>query len=86
MTNSQVINAFACALPAYGGNLSTDGLVLHSYDQEIARWDKGMCIVANYRAGGIYISQTTSKHVGMISRYVPENLIKVVHPNDYNAP
>jgi hypothetical protein len=85
MTNSQVMANFARALPAYGSNLSTDGLVLRSYNQEIARWDKGMCILANYCAGGVYISQTTSKHVGMVYRHVPKNLIKLVHPYDYDA-
>jgi|DEB0MinimDraft_3_1074331.scaffolds.fasta_scaffold43031_4 hypothetical protein len=43
--------------------------ILYSYSQPIACRDfNGDVVVADYTASGTYISQTTSKHVGMILR------------------
>ena len=65
--------------------------ILYSYSQPIACRDfDGSVIVADYTASGTYISQTTSKHVGMILRSAPNatlldpDAIGVIARNEIN--
>lgn len=88
-SNAQVIRAFLQGRDAHGlsmssthypqmGNVPPRGF-LRSYGQVIARYDEGCgFLVFDFSASGEYISQTTSKHVGMIKRALPDEC--VMHP------
>ncbi len=88
-TNAEVIKAFLDGRNAYGlsmtsthydqqGTLPPRGF-LRSYGQLIARYDEGCgFLVFDFTASGEYISNTTSKHVGMIKRKLPSKC--VMHP------
>ena len=72
MTNEQVINAWLKGNAAKAGNLSTDGRKLYSYQLCIGHVEacelNGRPIrrVRDYTSGGLgFISQTTSRHVGL---------------------
>ena len=50
---------------------------LYSYNVKIgSRTEGGQCVVADYTAGGRFLSQTTSCHVGQAKRYAD----MVMHP------
>lgn len=72
MKNLDVIKAWMRGLPARGGNLRTDGGNLYSYNLRIGYVvSPGYRVVIPYRAGTQwgFVSQTTSKHVGLALRY-----------------
>tara|TARA_R100000458_G_C8111862_1_gene134324 strand:- start:253 stop:504 length:252 start_codon:yes stop_codon:yes gene_type:complete len=78
MTLEQIIQAFLNYTHNVDGRygLSIRGGALYSYNLKIAEHDKtGNCIVYDYMATGSrgMVSATTSKHVGMIKRAVPQN-------------
>ena len=88
-TNAEVIKAFLDGRSAFGGSITSthydqQGTLpprgfLRSYGQLIARYDEGCgFLVFDFTASGEYISQTTSKHVGMIKRQLPIKC--VMHP------
>ena len=69
MRNDAVVHAFSRGQRARAGALRTDGRSLWSYDLKIAEKTLGGVIVADYTAGGgRFVSQTTSKHVGLAKR------------------
>ena len=78
MTLSQIINAFLNYTTEVKGRygLSIRGGALYSYNLKIAEHGgAGTYIVYDYMATGSrgMVSPTTSKHVGMIKRAVPQN-------------
>ena len=78
MTLEQIINAFINYTSEVKGRygLSIRGGALYSYNLKIAEHDRtGNYIVYDYMATGSrgMVSATTSKHVGMIKRAVPQN-------------
>ncbi len=89
VSNAQVIKAFLDGREAHSlsltstfypqmGTLAPRGF-LRSYNQLIARYDEGCgFLVFDFTSSGEYISQTTSKHVGMVKRQLPAKC--VMHP------
>ena len=87
-TNKQVVKAFLDGRNAQAGSLSsvhylllqgTPRGYLRSYNQVIARYEEGAgFIVFDFTSAGEYISQTTSSHVGLIKRELPNKC--VMHP------
>ena len=88
-TNAEVIKAFLDGRSAFSGSLTSTHYpqmgtlpprgFLRSYNQLIARYDEGCgFLVFDFTASGEYISNTTSKHVGMIKRQLPSKC--VMHP------
>ena len=83
MTLEQIITAFinhtSEAKGRYG--LSIRGGALYSYNLKIAEHIRGsrQIIVYDYMATGSrgMVSATTSKHVGMIKRAVPQNCLEL---------
>lgn len=78
MTLEQIINAFINGTMDVKGRygLSIRSGALYSYNLKIAEHDStGSYIVYDYMATGLrgMVSATTSKHVGMIKRAVPQN-------------
>ena len=78
MTLKQIINAFINGTMEVKGRygLSIRGGALYSYNLKIAeRGGAGSYIVYDYMATGLrgMVSATTSKHVGMVKRAVPQN-------------
>ena len=78
MTLEQIINAFINYTSDVQGRygLSIRGGALYSYNLKIAEHGgAGSFIVYDYMATGSrgMVSATTSKHVGMIKRAVPQN-------------
>ena len=79
MTLEQIINAFLNYTSEVKGRygLSIRRGALYSYNLKIAEHILGsrMIIVYDYMATGLrgFYSATTSKHVGMIKRAVPQN-------------
>jgi len=72
-TNQKVAASWAIGneSQSHNGQLSTDGRNLYSYRQLIGlTLVDGTKVTLNYRSGkdGIYISQTTSTHVGYAAR------------------
>lgn len=89
VSNAKVIKAFLDGRSAYSGSLVATHYpqmgtlpprgFLRSYNQLIARYDEGYgFLVFDFTASGEYISNTTSTHVGMVKRQLPENC--VMHP------
>jgi hypothetical protein len=72
MTNRDVARAWARGVAAKAGNLKTDGGNLWSYGLLIGTIENGRKIVPDYTSGGAlgFISQTTSKHVGLAKRAI----------------
>lgn len=69
MRNDAVVSAFSRGQSGHAGALRTDGRCLYSYDLKIAEKTLGGIAVADYTAGGgRFVSQTTSKHVGLAKR------------------
>lgn len=69
MRNDAVVRAFSRGQSGRAGALRTDGRCLYSYDLKIAEKTRGGIAVADYTAGGgRFVSQTTSKHVGLAKR------------------
>lgn len=67
--NDSVVSAFASGRPARAGALRTDGRSLYSYDLKIAEKTLGGVVVSDYTSGGgLFVSQTTSRHVGLARR------------------
>lgn len=78
MTLEQIINAFLNYKSEVKGRygLSIRGGALYSYNLKIAEHGgAGTYIVYDYMASGLrgMVSATTSKHVGMVKRAVPQN-------------
>ena len=78
MTLEQIINAFLNYTSEVKGRygLSIRGGALYSYNLEIAEHGgAGSYIVYDYMSTGLrgMVSATTSKHVGMVKRAVPQN-------------
>lgn len=78
MTLEQIINSFINGTMEVKGRygLSIRGGALYSYNLKIAEHGgAGTYIVYDYMATGSrgFYSATTSKHVGMIKRAVPQN-------------
>ena len=79
MTLEQIINAFLNYHMDVNGRygLSIRGGALYSYNLKIAEHGRmtGQIYVYDYMATGLrgMVSATTSKHVGMIKRAVPQN-------------
>ena len=76
MTHNQVMKAWLEARPAKSPSLTTDGMTRFSYALPIARyrWSDDRPSVSNYTArdNGVFISHTTSKHVGQAVRFLQE--------------
>ena len=83
MTLEQIINAFINHTQEVKGRygLSIRGGALYSYNLKIAEHILGsrQIIVYDYMATGSrgMVSATTSKHVGMIKRAVPQNCLEL---------
>ena len=83
MTLKQIIAAFINRTQEVNGRygLSLRDGALYSYNLKIAEHILGsrMIIVYDYMATGLRgkISATTSKHVGMIKRAVPQNCLEL---------
>jgi hypothetical protein len=78
MTLEQIINSFINYTSDVKGRygLSIRGGALYSYNLKIAEHGgAGSYIVYDYMATGLrgMVSSTTSKHVGMVKRAVPQN-------------
>ena len=78
MTLEQIINAFLNYTSEVKGRygLSIRGGALYSYNLKIAEHGgAGTYIVYDYMRTGLrgMVSATTSKHVGMVKRAVPQN-------------
>ena len=83
MTLEQIINAFLNYTSEVKGRygLSIRGGALYSYNLKIAELGgAGTYIVYDYMATGSrgMVSATTSKHVGMIKRAVPQNRLVLI--------
>ena len=86
MSNRYVIRAWCNGCAGESNNLSTDGNRLYSYKLEIARVVGDNFIIWDYTASGVFMSHTTSKHVGLAIRSSP--FADVRHPSEksqYNA-
>jgi hypothetical protein len=69
MRNDAVVSAFSRGQSGRAGALRTDGRCLYSYDLKIAEKTLAGVVVADFTAGGgRFVSQTTSKHVGLAKR------------------
>jgi len=68
MTNFTVARAWVCGGSAKTKNLSTDGKSLWSYNLLIAERDPYGLKVYDYTSSGVFISKTTSSHVGLALR------------------
>lgn len=69
MRNDKVVSLFSRGQRARAGALRTDGRSLWSYDLKIAEKTRAGVVVADYTSGGgQFVSQTTSKHVGLAKR------------------
>jgi hypothetical protein len=83
MTLEQIITAFINHTSEVKGRygLSIRGGALYSYNLKIAEHILGsrQIIVYDYMATGSqgFVSATTSKHVGMIKRAVPQNCLEL---------
>ena len=83
MTLEQIINAFINYTSEVKGRygLSIRGGALYSYNLKIAEHggEGTYIIVYDYMATGLrgMVSATTSKHVGMIKRAVPQNCLEL---------
>ena len=83
MTLKQIITAFINHTQEVNGRygLSIRDGALYSYNLKIAEHILGsrMVIVYDYMATGLrgFYSATTSKHVGMIKRAVPQNCLEL---------
>ena len=83
MTLEQIITAFINHTSEVKGRygLSIRGGALYSYNLKIAEHIRGsrQIIVYDYMATGSrgMVSATTSKHVGMIKRAVPQNCLEL---------
>jgi len=83
MTLKEIINAFINHTQEVNGRygLSIRDGALYSYNLKIAEHILGsrMVIVYDYMATGLrgFYSATTSKHVGMIKRAVPQNCLEL---------
>lgn len=61
----KVAESWICGKPAQGhGSIRTDGCDLFSYNLLIGTTENGKKILFDYTRGGVYMSATTSKHVG----------------------
>lgn len=70
MTNSQVAENWSNNLPGKSGTMKTDGDNLYSYDLRIGLTLNGEKILIPYLSRyNNFISQTTSKHVGLAQQY-----------------
>ena len=78
-TTRDIPALWASGRPGRAAAFSTDGIDLYSYNKRIGTTIEGRKVLLDYRASGQYISQTTSKHVGMAAK-VADNLI---HPTYY---
>jgi len=83
MTLEQIINAFInCTSDVKGRyGLSIRGGALYSYNLKIAEHGgAGFYIVYDYMATGLrgMVSATTSKHVGMVKRAVPQSRLRLM--------
>ncbi len=85
MNNRQVVESWRLGRRArsHNGALTCDGKYLMSYHMIIgARLSEGVCIVRNSTAaGGEYVSQTTSTHVGLAKQVAST----VMHPRVWDA-
>ncbi len=82
MTLKEIIKAFINHTQEVNGRygLSIRDGALYSYNLKIAEHDRtGNYIVYDYMATGCrgMVSATTSKHVGMIKRAVPQNCLEL---------
>jgi hypothetical protein len=69
-TNASVIDAWMLSVEHKCGNLSTDGVMLFSYNLMIGLKHRGRRVVLDYTARGIGLqSQTTSTHVNKAKQY-----------------
>lgn len=69
MRNDKVVSLFSRGQRGAAGALRTDGRSLYSYDLKIAEKTLAGVVVADFTSpGGQFVSQTTSKHVGLAKR------------------
>jgi hypothetical protein len=69
MTNETVVTAWKNGKEATSGNLSTNGLIIRSYDIIIGVTTNGVKIGIDHTTkGGSFHSVTTSTHVGLVKR------------------
>ena len=99
-TNREVIANWFCGTKGEANNLSTDGSRLYSYAKQIGFTFEHKKYVINYTAkvicydgpklwglcGGQFISQTTSKHIGEIIRYLMAHTIPMRLTNKIAIP
>jgi hypothetical protein len=65
MKNKDVVAAWKNGRALSCPNFSTDGENLYSYRLKIGITEDGGKYVYDYRSGGMFVSVTTSRHVGM---------------------
>ena len=76
LTTRDIPALWASGRPGRAAAFSTDGIDLYSYNKRIGTTIDGRKVLANYRAPWLWVSQTTSKHVGMAAKVADH----VLHP------
>lgn len=72
-SNSEVARAWRCGKPAAAHSLQTDGHVIWSYRLPIGFTYKGRKIALPFQSqGGIFVTQTTSRHVSLVRQVAHE--------------
>ena len=66
MTNQDIATSWIASTPARKKNYWTDGQKLYSYNLLIGVTENSQKIVFNYTSSGIFKSNTTSRHVGLV--------------------
>lgn len=76
MRNIDVVRSWARGDKAATANLHTDGRILWSYNLVIGETTDAGKVSYCYTSGGSFgfVSQTTSKHVGLARRFAHKNL------------
>ena len=88
MKNSDVARAWARGQKTSAPNFKTDGRDLYSYNLRIGytvvdEGGPGYKVALDFTAGGRYVSQTTSTHVGLAKRWADEVLDPDRHVTAY---
>lgn len=75
--NDAVVRAWAEGRVLRGVNMRTDGISLWSYRLQIGDTLCGRKVVYDYTSGGMgFISNTTSKHVGLAKRVATRHRVR----------
>jgi len=71
-TNRDIPEAWARGTPARTATFWTDGDNLWSYDRKIGVTENGCKVLYEYTARGVWVSTTTSQHVGYARPFANE--------------